>query len=154
MLKAATISECGKYRYRLSRSGLGGTGRVCWIMLNPSTADAEVDDPTIRRCIGFTKRLGHDEMVVVNLFAFRATDPCRLLEADDPVGPENARYVREAIDSSTVVIAGWGVVPKKIRGRSLFFRNWKEIWCLGKTADGSPRHPLYLRSDAPLVAYP
>src|SRR6185369_17379869 len=92
----AVISKCGKYRYSLRREWIGGAGTVCFIMLNPSTADASVDDPTIRRCIGFAQRWGYQILEVVNLYAYRATRPRDMFAAADPVGPENEYYLCKA----------------------------------------------------------
>lgn len=78
MERAAEFSGCGRYRYSLRRRWADGGPPACWIMLNPSTADAEKDAPTIRRCIGFSKAWGHNALVVVNLFALRSTDPTAL----------------------------------------------------------------------------
>ena len=95
MKSDAVISDCGKYRYRLTRKW--GYGRPCgFIMLNPSTADALHDDPTIRRCVGFAKAWGCGALIVVNLFAVRATSPREMMRADDPVGPENKEHVQRA----------------------------------------------------------
>lgn len=95
MKKHATLSDCGKYRYWLERSWEEtGKGFVNWIMLNPSTADAEIDDQTIRKCIGFSKLWGYDGMHVVNLFAFRATDPESLYGCGCPVGLGNKDFIQ------------------------------------------------------------
>lgn len=88
----AGISECGTYRYWLCREWSPGLDSLVWLMLNPSTADATQDDPTIRRCMGFARRWGYGGITVVNLYAYRATNPRDLLTAADPVGPENDRY--------------------------------------------------------------
>lgn len=155
MHRDATISECGKYRYTLLRSWGDRHGSVVWIMLNPSTADADVDDPTIRRCMKFTERLGHETMVVVNLFALRATDPRELLEAEDSVGAENTESVLRVCDKGEILVAAWGATKKPIRSsiREIVkqIRDGYELKCLGTTKDGSPRHPLYLRGDAELI---
>jgi len=129
-------------------------------MLNPSTADAEIDDPTIRRCMGFTRREGFDAMVVVNLCAFRATDPRELLDADDPGGPENGEWIHKACFQGTTIVCAWGAIPKPIRKfADLAVKLMRDdgygekLKCLGKTKDGQPRHPLYVRADAPLVEF-
>lgn len=84
----ADISACGAYRYRLDRLGaLLGRGAVNFVMLNPSTADAEQDDPTIRRCLGYAFRWGFARLIVTNLYALRSTDPRALWEHPDPIGP-------------------------------------------------------------------
>lgn len=149
----ATISECGLYRYRLTREwGAGAT--AVFIMLNPSTADASQDDPTIRRCVGFAKREGCGRLEVVNLFAFRATAPKDMRAAADPIGPENDAHILAAVTAADGPrIAAWGAhggqrgkeVGRRLRGMGLK--------CLGLTAALAPRHPLYVRGDAPLVAY-
>ena len=149
----AVISACGRYRYRLWRRWSDGPTCV-FIMLNPSTADAESDDPTIRRCIGFAKREGCGGLVVANLFAFRATSPRDMMAADDPVGPENDNHLRWCADLATgPVIAGWGA-HGSFRGRDAAVRRMLDgkAMHLGLTAAGQPRHPLYLKGDAILRA--
>lgn len=148
----AVISPCALYRYRLWRQWADGPTCV-FVMLNPSTADADHDDPTIRRCIGFARREGCGRLEVVNLFAFRATSPAAMKAASDPVGPDNDFRIREATNRpSPLVIAAWGS-HGNFRGRSAevlarFGGDWA---CLGRTSAGEPKHPLYIRGDAPLV---
>src|SRR5262245_19133112 len=98
--KEALISPCGLYRYWLTRTWDNSLRRVCWVMLNPSTADAEQDDPTIRRCVGFARSWGAGGIIVVNLFAFRASDPKALLRAADPVGPDNDGHILKSVLAS------------------------------------------------------
>lgn len=158
-IKAAVISPCGLYRYRLTRHWDGSKRALPFIMLNPSTADAEIDDPTIRRCMSFARRAELGGIIVVNLFAFRATKPETLKYTADPVGPENDAYLREiAIVSgrnSTPVVCAWGAVgwtraPDLVRA---MLREDANLVCLGQTKDGHPRHPLYVRGDQPFVKY-
>ena len=151
----AVISDCGHYRYRLTRRWADGP--VCtFIMLNPSTADAAEDDPTIRRCVGFARREDCGALMVVNLFAFRATKPADLFAADDPIGPGNFEALSgaaaTAIRNDWPLVAAWGAhrAAKKLGAE---VRAVIPAVCLGKTADGSPRHPLYVRADAPLIRY-
>src|SRR4051812_4003223 len=113
--RGAEISECGKYRYRLWRQwfGFGSEKEVAlFIMLNPSTADANQDDPTIRRCAAFANASGYERLEVVNLYAYRATDPDDLFKAaregQDIVGPHNEQAVREAADRADLIICAWG----------------------------------------------
>ena len=94
IVKAAVISHCKRYRYRLARHWGAGSA-LPFVMLNPSTADADNDDPTIRRCIAFAKREGAGGIVVANLFAFRATSPADMLAAPNPFGPENEGHLTE-----------------------------------------------------------
>jgi hypothetical protein len=155
---AAVFSEDRAYRYRLTRTwGSSGT-HVTWIMLNPSTASAMEDDPTIRRCTSFTKAWGFDGLIVVNLFALRATDPRGLaLPGRDPVGPGNDRFIREAIHPWSAVVAAWGAHGHLRNRGSQVTRSLAaegiELGCLGMTKGGQPRHPLYVRGDTQLVAY-
>lgn len=144
----ASISECGRYRYMLERSWDTRQPILAWCMLNPSTADHETDDPTIRKCVGFSRRWGYGGIVVVNLCAYRATDPRELKKCESPVGPLNVSHVVSHFASGGVV--AWGnSVPK----RGLAYRVISEIrhiatvslvWSLGLTKHGQPRHPLML----------
>lgn len=156
-----------EYRYALTRKWSAGmfdaaypNGQLCWIMLNPSTADDLTDDQTIRRCTRFSKRDGYSEMVVVNLFAARATHPTELLHVDDPIGPHNDTFLTGAISSATAVVFGWGAtIPKALGVNQQFrahvhsLRTGHRPLCLGLTADGHPRHPSRVRCDQPLVEY-
>lgn len=148
MKGSAIISEDGRYRYRLDRGRKDSGGNVCWIMLNPSTADAVKDDPTIRRCWGFTGKWGQSSLTVVNLFAYRATSPKDMKAATDPVGPENDKYILEAMRESIVAVAAWGQ-HGTFRGRAGEVRQMLmdekiSLYCLGRSKTGQPKHPLYI----------
>lgn len=149
-------SDDDAYRYVLQRPAAAeGEKRIAWVMLNPSTADEFTDDPTIRKCVKFSTRLGARTMTVVNLFAARSTDPRALRTMPDPVGPENDRLLKEEIDRADMVIAAWGTQPWDfVMQRALHVRallDPAKTFHLGAlTKDGSPRHPLYLRDDTPL----
>ena len=158
--RAPVLSDDGLFRYSLDRWwGQGAfderSGRAVWVLLNPSTADGLEDDPTVRRCIAFTLRLRYASMTIVNLFAFRATDPARLrlLPAEGFEGPENRETVTAAISAAAVVIAGWGAAPATL---NLPVPSWlprAELECLGTTKAGHPRHPLYVAASQPLVPW-
>lgn len=157
MKKNAVISPCGKYRYMLSRRWGTRSGLVVWIMLNPSTADANVDDPTIRRCMKFTERFEYEAMMVVNLYAFRSPDPRQLRQQSDPVGPNNYYWVRDVCEDGALLVAAWGSLKKlpAYMGTILEMLDGRgqTLNCLGITKNGSPRHPLYLKSDARLIPW-
>jgi hypothetical protein len=147
--RAAEVSSCGRYRYWLRRTwASGGNGRVvCFVMLNPSTADAAVDDPTIRRCMGFARAWGYSVLTVLNLFALRATDPAELRTAVDPVGPFGNVHLG-AGKLADLVIAAWGAnVPFGRDRTAVRLLTGKPLFCLGTTKAGHPRHPLYVRAD-------
>jgi hypothetical protein len=156
----ATTSKCGRYRYALRRMLGGRPGKTaCFIMLNPSTADAEKDDPTIRKCLGFARRWGCGELVVVNLFAFRATRPRDLQAAADPVGRDNRRHVKSAVDRARggLVVCAWGT-HGAWRGQDVTVLAWiretgVELVCLGRSTAGYPRHPLYVPYAAELILF-
>lgn len=171
--REALISRDGLYRYRLSRSWDAKKPRVVFVMLNPSTADATQDDPTIRKCIGFAKRWGMGEIVVVNLFAWRATDPRELYRAPpsvDIIGPDNDEQIvaethcpnghddnDEPINPPALVVAAWGI-HGALNGRDadaleLFAAHGIDASCLGTTKEGHPRHPLMVAYDTPLVPF-
>ena len=150
MKRDAIISEDGVYRYRLTRDWEEREGRAVFVMLNPSTADSLVDDPTIRRCIGFAKSWGYGALTVVNLFAYRATSPLVLAVAADPIGPENDEHLRQVRDDpqTDVMVAAWGVGGswngRDKRVKALLQENGKPLHHLSLTKQGHPRHPLYL----------
>lgn len=186
----ATISLCGNYRYRLWREWrlfpenaqwnmwtdddgspvLDGAGEqigeplsCVFVMLNPSTADGEQDDPTIRRCITFAKRERFDRLEVVNLFGWRATSPRDLLAVGperDPVGYENQRHVGRSLDHAGLIICAWGAHGGHL-GQDETMMGWIEsrnyngapVMALGVTAQGFPKHPLYIPSDTPLIPF-
>lgn len=160
----AEVSPDGRYRYWLTRAwncpgDLPNDRRVCWVMLNPSTADADLDDPTIRRCIGFSDAWGYRNLVVVNAFALRATDPKELARAEDPWGPDNDLYIDYWTAASDLVVAAWGgSYPKRssmcVRHVGALQDRLRDAGarCLGKTAANDPKHPLYLKADTPLEA--
>jgi len=149
--KSAEISECGQYRWWLRRSWVrrdSETKTVCFVMLNPSVADGIVDDPTIRRCIGFTRSWGYSVLSVRNLFPFRATEPRSLLTATEPTGGERGDVELMAAKTADLVIAAWGSwVPFGRDLVALRMLNGKDLHCLGTTKSGSPRHPLYVKGD-------
>lgn len=149
--RSAYLSADGQYRYALHRRW-GQGDPLTFVMLNPSTADAEQDDPTIRRCVGFARRLGFDGLRVVNLYAFRATKPDDLWRAEEPTGGDrNDDLLREVgwLCRHSLVIAAWGVHAKPDRvAQVLAFPHWHRVECLGLTKAGAPRHPLYLPADA------
>jgi hypothetical protein len=152
-LRGANISTCGTYRWRLWREDSTGSRTVLFVMLNPSTADACVDDPTIRRCIGFQRRWGFRRLEVVNLFALRATNPAELITHEYPTGIGNHEWIGDAARAATQIVCAWGAVHPKLQYRVdsvLRYLRGRELFCLGQNQDGSPKHPLYL----PAVARP
>lgn len=147
----AVLSPCKHYRYQLGRRWGEGPS-LGFVMLNPSTADGLVDDPTIRRCIGFARRDGYAGIIVANLFAWRATDPRELRELADPVGPECDKHIKAMPED---VVIAWGATRPRPDTASRIVRvcsllHGRRIYNLGLTKDGSCRHPLYVRADQPL----
>lgn len=156
----AILSDDGRYRYQLNRAWSTDHPAV-FIMLNPSTADGTQDDPTIRRCVGFAKALGCGGLVVVNLYALRATDPRELWKVDaaQRVGPTNDAYLSNwAMTASAVglpIVAAWGANAKSDRvAEVLAMPHMSRLAALGVTKSGAPRHPLYLPSNSPLTPWP
>jgi hypothetical protein len=126
--------------------------------MNPSTAEAHVDDPTIRREIEFTRRLGLTSYVKCNVFNYRATDPKQLLRVERPASEENLRTIVTMAAGADMVVAAWGSLPKALRGYASEVAGavlgcGRMLTCLGTTADGSPRHPLYVRGDAAFMLW-
>lgn len=160
--KAAEVSADGQYRYDLTRCWGDVMGQMLtFVMLNPSTADADVDDPTIRRCIGFARREGLGGIRVVNLYALRATKPSALWEHPDPVGPDSEWQIGSALHNAkangTPVVCAWGANARADRVNAfidLAGQAAASLYCLGVTKAGAPRHPLYVRGDKPLEVWP
>lgn len=141
----ATFSPCRAYRYSLWRRwGTPEQGYAMFIGLNPSTADEVQDDPTIRRCIQFAKDWGYGGLVMANLFAFRATKPADMKAALDPVGPENDVYLQKLSADASVVVAAWGTDGTHLRRGEAVREMLPNLYALGFTKVGQPRHPLYL----------
>jgi hypothetical protein len=151
--KSADISPCGRYRYRLTR---GEDPMLCFVMLNPSTADADNDDATIRRCLSFARREKCAGIKVVNLYAYRATKPAELRGVDDPFGPENWKHLERVAQAGGRIVCAWGAGAgdRHVRTCLGILRSGDaDLVCLGTTAAGAPRHPLYVRGDTPLVPF-
>lgn len=158
-----TVTEEGElvaaYRYRLERQiepAMDSTdGTVLFIMLNPSKADEWIDDPTIRRDLGFTAAWGYTRMVVANLYALRSTDPDELRKHPSPCGPANDGYIASAAMEAALIVCAWGadvMAPPRALVVTEMLKDLP-LWCLGVTKDGQPKHPLYLRADAVLQPF-
>ena len=150
MFKSAILSDDKAYRYQLSRSWDDEKESVLFIMLNPSTADSNIDDPTIRRVVNFAKTWGFGSVHVANLYAFRSTDPKGLKNVFDPVGSDNIEYVRELVGKVNKVVYAWG--NKKTEPEWL-----REIvnipYCIDVSINNIPKHPLFLKKTMELKEY-
>lgn len=148
---SAYLSPCRRWRYSLSRDVdlLLGEGTVAFVGLNPSTADETVNDATIRICIGYARRWGFARLTMLNLYAYRSTDPRALVAVDDPIGPENDCTIAKTVGGADLVVCAWGVdgdtfAPDRVRD---VLELIAAPHCLGLTKAGHPRHPLRMRSD-------
>lgn len=161
MRGGARFSDDRHYRYLLSRSWVDKPENwIHFLMLNPSTADATTNDPTIRRCISFARRLRGHGLLVTNIYAKRATDPRDLVDYPDPVGPQNNSYISSCALKADITIAAWGNSVTKVPGYNdriievLFcigYPWFRPLYCFGWTAKGQPRHPLMLPTDVKLL---
>ena len=146
-----TFSDCKRYRYTLTRhfAAIGRKGRVAFVMLNPSTADANNDDPTVRRCVGYAYDWGFADLEILNMFAYRSTDPENLFKATDPIGPENDQWIVKKLRTVDLVVCAWGAHPTVIhrepRVLELIEIAGKTPTCLKRSDAGHPCHPLYLK---------
>jgi hypothetical protein len=159
----AVISPDSRYRYMLMREWRDsarpsshateehGSTPVVFIMLNPSTANAEEDDPTIRKCVGFARRWGYEKMIAINLFAYRATFPNELynahtVEGIDLLGPQYGDYLDMVFSEPAYVVAAWGNHGSLLNRNTIMMQHLRQreikLWCLGVNRDGSPKHPL------------
>lgn len=151
----AIIDETGAYRYSLWRRWDHSKPKVVFIMLNPSTADHIVDDPTIRRCISFSKSWGFGSLEVVNLFAYRATDPRELIATEEPVGKLNDEYIKNAIMDASLTILAWGTkgIIRDRNSEVLRIISDNDLYCLEITKEGHPKHPLYVGNGTRPINY-
>ncbi len=161
MSGTAIISDCQQYRYVLTRriSQVVRWVKPClFIMLNPSTASADIDDPTIRRCTGFAAAWLCTSLTVVNLYGLRATDPKELARHSSPIGPENEKHLAEQLGlhwNTGVIVAAWGAnaAAKHHSLAGALQTIGQRASCLGRNKDGSPKHPLYVKADQPLIPW-
>ena len=152
----AEFDGTGAYRYSLWREWDSLGPAVAFVMLNPSTADTANDDPTIRRCASFARSWGYGSLEVVNLFAYRASEPKRLRQTPDPIGPANDGYLLDAASRAHTLIVGWGVHGGLLdRGREVLglLAGKCDVYCLGVTQAGQPRHPLYTKGETMPVPF-
>jgi hypothetical protein len=150
--RSAGFSRCGRYRYWLRRIWDPALAHCVFIGLNPSTADATEDDPTLKRCISFAQKWGYGSLLLVNLFSLRATNPRGLKMAADPIGPKTDRWLRRAASETNTVIAAWGNGGLLMNRAIAVHHMLKNPYCLGLTALGMPRHPLYCPKNVTLTA--
>lgn len=144
MQRSAILSPCRDYRYSLARIWSPTQPTVLFVGLNPSTADDLVDDPTVRRCVGFARRWGFGGMTLVNLFAYRSKDPAELLRATDPIGPGNDDHILEGVRAAERVLLVWGTKGGHLNRDQDILSVLPKVHCLGITKAGHPKHPLYL----------
>lgn len=152
--KGAILSECKEYRYELWRIWDDQKPKVLFIMCNPSTADADKDDPTIKRCIGFAKSWGYGGIYVGNLFALRSTNPKALLNRANPVGKYNVLHIYQMLQKCKIVVTAWGngKIVEKIFSERPDYKPLNGIlpYYIDLAKDGTPKHPLYLKGDLKL----
>ena len=154
----ALFSSCGRYRHWLSRKwGEEDAPYALWIGMNPSTAEADIDDPTICREVGHTRRMGLTSYYKCNVMDYRATAPRSLLMPGvEPRSPHNLAHIVMLACAAERVILAYGVLHRRLRhytDEMISSLGSMPLWCMGMTADGSPRHPLYLRGDTELLLW-
>ena len=151
--KTANFSSCRKYRYSLSRIWDKQKKFVLFIALNPSTADEEMDDPTIRRCSGYAQKWGYGGFMMVNLFAYRTTLPSNLKKVKYPVGSENDKYIVKLSKKADITVATWGDNGNLYSRDKQILSLVPNLMCLKINKSGQPAHPLYLKKDLKLTKF-
>jgi len=148
--RSADFSPCKTYRYTLKRTWESDLPHILWVLLNPSTADAQKDDPTNRKCMTWARKYGYGSLTFVNLFAYRSPYPEVMKAYHEPIGPDNDDWLWSEIRKHDAVVAGWG-------NGGTHRDRWKEVapmcvrWmCIGINKNGQPKHPLYMRGDVRL----
>jgi len=145
MEKDAKFSDCNAYRYALWRIWDKTAPFAMFVGLNPSTADAVNDDPTIRRCIGYAKNWDYGGLCMVNLFAYKATKPEDMKRAKDPIGPENDYWITSLSKNAGIIVGGWGNHGDFQNRADQVISRLPNMKCLNQNKNGSPSHPLYQR---------
>ena len=151
--KNATFSDCRKYRYGLSRTWNGKKKTILFIGLNPSTADEKIDDPTIRRCINYAQNWGYGSLLMVNLFAYRATLPSELKNVKNPIGNDNDLHILELSKKADLAVAAWGNEGFLLNRDKEVKKLIPNLMCLKINKSGQPAHPLYQKKDLKLIKY-
>lgn len=153
----AVYSPCEQFRYSLTRVWDETAARVTFIMLNPSTATEIQNDPTVERCERRARAMGYGAFQVVNIFAYRATDPKDMRRAPDPIGPKNDAAILSAAQWGGVVICAWGThgahLDRGAQVETLLRAKGAALHHLGLTKDGAPKHPLYIGYDVLPMAW-
>lgn len=139
----AKLSECRKYRYALWRIWDDSKPYAMFIGLNPSTADETEDDPTINRCINYSKDWGYGGLCMANLFAFRATDPVDMMASDEPIGSDNDEWIKKLAKEAGVIVAAWGNDGSHLDRSKKVMDMISDLMCLKLNKTGEPAHPLY-----------
>jgi len=151
--KYATISSCRKYRYSLFRIWDKKKKHVLFIGLNPSTADEEADDPTVRRCLNYAKKWGYGGFIMVNLFAYRTTFPANLKKVKYPIGKDNDKYIMTLSKKADITVAAWGNYGNLYSRDKQVLSLIPNFMCLKVNKSGQPAHPLYLKKDLKLTKF-
>ena len=159
---AIFVEGTPRHRYLLTRSWIpiylepSDAKVVCWVMLNPSKADGQNDDPTIRTCIGFSKKWGFHALIVVNIFSAVSTDPRGLLTSGNPEGPQNIHWVEAACRLSDLIVCAWGahgeILDQGRRYKDILSQKY-DLYCLAQTNQGQPGHPLYVSREKELEIF-
>ena len=156
---SAKFSDCGKYRQLLTRQWGPSLPWIMFVGMNPSTADIHHDDPTVRKECKYARKWGYGGLIKCNVMDYRCTNPKGLLETHVvPCSDQNLLQVAQQLDNVMCVVAAWGKLPDKLKihahnMENLLTMRQKNITCLGRNLDGSPKHPLYVRGDKPLEPY-
>ncbi len=151
--KNAIFSDCRKYRYALSRTWNGKKKTILFIGLNPSTADEKIDDPTIRRCIHYAQNWGYGSLLMVNLFAYRATLPSELKNVKNPIGNDNDLHILELSKKADLAVAAWGNEGTLLNRDKVVKKLIPNLMCLKINKSSQPTHPLYQKKDLKLIKY-
>lgn len=149
----AVYSPCEAYRYALTRVWDAAGRRVCFVMLNPSTATEVQNDPTVERCERRARALEFGAFRVCNIFGFRATDPRVMRAQADPVGPGNDSAIADGAAWADTVVCAWGnhgaFLQRGPAVAQLLRTSGRPLFHLGLSLAGHPRHPLYIGYSQP-----